>query len=175
MIQTLGARIAPSGGKSRIHGDYHLGQVLVVEGDFLIIDFEGEPERSIGERRRKLSPLKDVAGMLRSFDYAAQAALARATLDRPHDRDRLTPFARDWERRASSAFVAAYREAAAEGGFLPEDPAHVDALIELFSWQKALYELRYELAERPEWVVVPLAGLGQLLGDPLSSAPLETS
>jgi len=170
----LGGHLPPgiSGRKTRFHGDYHLGQVLVVEGDFLIIDFEGEPERPIAERRRKLSPLKDVAGMLRSFDYAAHAAVQRATIDRPHDRERLAPFARDWERRASDAFVASYREAAAGGGFLPEDPAHVDALIELFTWQKALYELRYELAERPEWVAVPLAGLAQLLGEPASSAAI---
>jgi len=151
--------------KTRFHGDYHLGQVLVVEDDFIIIDFEGEPERAPEERRRKLSPLKDVAGMLRSFDYAAEAALARVTVDRAHERERLVPFARDWERRVREAFLAGYREAAEGAGFLPHEEAALDALLSLYTWQKAFYELRYELAQRPEWVAVPLAGLAALLGE----------
>jgi maltose alpha-D-glucosyltransferase/alpha-amylase len=155
---------AGAGGlKTRFHGDYHLGQVLVVEDDFAIIDFEGEPERPSAERRRKLSPLKDVAGMLRSFNYAAEAALQRVTVDREQDRERLTPFARDWERRVREAFLSGYLEVAAEAGYLPADPADVDALLDLFVWQKALYELRYEIAQRPDWVPVPLRGIARLL------------
>ncbi len=156
---------ATTGLKTRFHGDYHLGQVLVTEDDFVIIDFEGEPERAPEERRRKLSPLKDVAGMLRSFDYAAEAALDRATVDREHVPEGLIAYARDWQQRVHDAFLSEYRTVAAGGGFLPEDPAHVDALLAHFCWQKALYELRYELAQRPDWVGVPLHGLARLLGE----------
>jgi maltose alpha-D-glucosyltransferase/alpha-amylase len=161
-VRTL-ARGATGGLKTRFHGDYHLGQVLVVEDDFLIIDFEGEPDRPPEQRRRKLSPLVDVAGMLRSFNYAAEAALQRATVDREHDRVRLVPFAEDWEQRVREAFLRGYRDAAAGSGLHAEDSAQRDELVELFCWQKACYELRYELAQRPEWVGVPLRGLLALL------------
>jgi len=154
---------AASGLKTRFHGDFHLGQVLVVENDYLIIDFEGEPERSPAERRRKLSPLKDVAGMLRSFDYAAETAVQHSVVNREQDYERLQPFARDWEQRVRAAFLAAYRDSAAGSGILPEGEADLAALVALFTWQKALYELRYELAQRPDWLVVPLRGLGRLL------------
>jgi maltose alpha-D-glucosyltransferase/alpha-amylase len=149
--------------KTRYHGDFHLGQVLVAENDVIVIDFEGEPARPMTERRSKHSPLRDVAGMLRSFDYAAHVALARVCADRPGDRARLEPEAREWERRASEVFLASYREAVDDSPGYPRDEAHARALIRLFALEKALYELRYELDNRPEWVDIPLRGLRILL------------
>jgi maltose alpha-D-glucosyltransferase/alpha-amylase len=145
--------------KTRYHGDYHLGQVLIAENDFIIIDFEGEPARPLAERRAKHSPLRDVAGMLRSFSYAASVALERSTAERPEAREALKPLARTWEQASSAAFLGAYREAAQGCLCLPSDPAHAQGLIALFTLEKALYELRYELDNRPDWVGVPLRGL----------------
>ncbi|EAR23433.1 Alpha amylase, catalytic region [Nitrococcus mobilis Nb-231] len=155
-----------TGLKTRLHGDYHLGQVLVVENDFIIIDFEGEPARPLAERRQKHSPLKDVAGMLRSFSYALHSALQHVTAERPADRERLVPFARDWERRATTAFLAGYAEGSQEAGIHPESIAAAWPLIALFTIEKALYELRYELDNRPAWVGIPVAGLRALLDQP---------
>ncbi len=149
--------------KTRYHGDYHLGQVLVVENDFVIIDFEGEPLRPLEQRRFKHSALKDAAGMLRSFSYAAFVALSRVTSERPDDAAVLEPFAKDWEQRAREAFMDGYQEAVAGCPVWPEDPSHANSLIELFTLEKALYELRYELDNRPAWVGVPLNGLLELL------------
>ncbi len=149
--------------KTRYHGDYHLGQVLLTENDFVIIDFEGEPARPIDERRIKHSPLRDVAGMLRSFSYAGAAALANGTAERPADRERLLPHAREWERISADAFLAGYRETAAD---CPSSPAAIAAchrLIRLFVMEKALYELRYELDHRLDWVGIPIDGLLSLL------------
>jgi maltose alpha-D-glucosyltransferase/alpha-amylase len=150
--------------KTRYHGDYHLGQVLVVHNDFLIIDFEGEPARPLAERRLKHSPLKDVAGMLRSFNYAAYAALYAMTSERPDDFPLLEPFARDWERQTRQAFMAGYEEAVKGCPVYPQDPDTAQRLIDLFGVEKALYELRYELDNRPAWVGVPLGGLLELFG-----------
>jgi maltose alpha-D-glucosyltransferase/alpha-amylase len=140
--------------KSRYHGDFHLGQVLLVEEDFVIIDFEGEPARSFEERRRKHSIVRDVAGMLRSFDYAAFQA-ARATLEpgsrSPLDLTLMTGQLRD---AACDAYLTGYRDAGAV-----EWDAASDRLLRLFLWEKALYEVRYELRSRPEWVGIPLIGL----------------
>lgn len=149
--------------KTRYHGDYHLGQVLVAKNDFIIIDFEGEPARTLEERRSKHSPLKDVAGMLRSFNYAGHAALTFATNDRPADLPSLEPFVRDWEQRTVEAFLSGYTEALADCPVYPADPANARALIDLFLLEKAFYELRYELDNRPDWVKVPLNGLAELL------------
>jgi len=149
--------------KTRYHGDYHLGQVLVVKDDFVIIDFEGEPARSLAQRRGKHSPLKDVAGMLRSFNYAAHAALLHTATDRPELLTVLEPFTRDWEQRTNAAFLAGYAAAAQDCPAYPADPASARALIELFVLEKAFYELRYELDNRPDWVAVPLGGLSQML------------
>jgi maltose alpha-D-glucosyltransferase/alpha-amylase len=146
--------------KSRYHGDYHLGQVLLSRLDFLIIDFEGEPARTFEERRAKHSPLKDVAGMLRSFNYARWTALRQA-LEGHADYDRLAPYAEDWEARARRAFLGAY-EQAARGAGLFEALEDVAPLLELFELEKALYELRYELNHRPGWVGIPLAGIRAL-------------
>jgi maltose alpha-D-glucosyltransferase/alpha-amylase len=151
--------------KTRYHGDYHLGQVLVVENDFVIIDFEGEPARSLEERRRKHSALKDVAGMLRSFNYAAFTALNQITQERPADFPLLEPFVRDWERRTVDAFLTGYRDGVADSPVYPEGPTYAQALIDQFVLEKAFYELRYELDNRPVWVGVPLSGLYEWLID----------
>jgi maltose alpha-D-glucosyltransferase / alpha-amylase len=146
--------------KTRYHGDYHLGQVLLVRNDFVIIDFEGEPARPLAERRAKHSPLKDVAGMLRSFNYASNVALKRGTSERPEDRAQFSPALRDWENKTRDAFLAGYRDGA--GDTYPE--AYAQQLIALFTLEKALYELRYELNNRPDWADVPIGGLLELAG-----------
>ncbi|HXV08531.1 MAG TPA: alpha-amylase, partial [Burkholderiales bacterium] len=147
--------------KCRYHGDYHLGQVLINRNDFVIADFEGEPGRSLPERRAKHSPLRDVAGMLRSFGYARATALSRATGERPEDLQQLEPPARQWESEARRAFLRAYQEATA-GGVLYRSVEQALSLIALFEIEKASYELRYELANRPDWVAIPLRGILEL-------------
>jgi maltose alpha-D-glucosyltransferase/alpha-amylase len=147
--------------KARHHGDYHLGQVLLSKNDFLITDFEGEPERTLEERRRKHSPLRDVAGLLRSFSYAAGAALARAATT-PDEEAKLAPLAADWEAQTRAAFIGAYDQSA-RGAGLYENEQDLQSLIALFELEKALYELRYELNNRPDWVRWPLAGITRLV------------
>jgi maltose alpha-D-glucosyltransferase/alpha-amylase len=147
--------------KIRHHGDYHLGQVLVSRNDFIIIDFEGEPGRTLEERRRKHSPLRDVAGMLRSFSYARAAALQRPTIT-PSSLDRLQALSAEWEKQTRETFLAAYDAAARDGG-LYASFADVRGLLRLFELEKALYELRYEMNNRPDWLAVPLRGVAQLL------------
>ncbi|CAN5756365.1 maltose alpha-D-glucosyltransferase [soil metagenome] len=160
------ARMQPAGLKTRLHGDLHLQQVLIVRDDFLIIDFEGEPQRTLAERRAKHSALRDVAGMLRSFDYARHTALQlRAQGSVEHER--LVPVARRWERRMREAFVDAYREVAVAGGLYASNAAFdatCQPLLDLFELEKALYELRYEIDNRPEWIGVPLAGIAAIAG-----------
>jgi maltose alpha-D-glucosyltransferase/alpha-amylase len=144
--------------KTRLHGDYHLGQVLVTRNDFVIIDFEGEPGRSLEERRAKRSPLHDVAGMLRSFGYAAAAAL-RAAANGDEERAALAPAVEPWRQQARAAFLSGYVKAS-EGS-----PLAV-GLLDLYEMEKALYELRYELNNRPDWVGIPLQGLLDLISRP---------
>jgi maltose alpha-D-glucosyltransferase / alpha-amylase len=151
-----------AGQRIRCHGDYHLGQVLVTEGDVVIIDFEGEPARPLAERRTKCSPLRDVAGMLRSFSYAALTGLHAATQTRPDDVERLVPWADLWEAWVGASFLRAYLAAVRGTSFLPSQPDDLDALLKLFLVDKAQYELGYELNSRPDWVHVPLAGLLRL-------------
>jgi maltose alpha-D-glucosyltransferase/alpha-amylase len=154
----------PVGLKTRIHGDLHLQQVLVCEDDFLIIDFEGEPSRPMAERRMRHSALRDVAGMLRSFDYAREAALQA---DATQDDGRRARHARHWERRARAVFLDTYRRAVVDGGLYREQDFDAAlALLELFEIEKALYELRYEIGNRPDWLGVPLAGLAAFVGEP---------
>jgi maltose alpha-D-glucosyltransferase/alpha-amylase len=150
---------SPTFTKTRFHGDFHLGQLLVVEHDFIVVDFEGEPSRPLEERRGKHSPLRDVAGMLRSFSYAAAFALDEATNDRPTDRPRAAAHMNRWERETSAAFLAAYARAVRGASAYPVEPDDVARLIELFVLEKALYEVRYELGSRPDWVRIPIAGL----------------
>jgi maltose alpha-D-glucosyltransferase/alpha-amylase len=172
-----GAGEAPQGLKIRIHGDYHLGQVLLTRNDFVIIDFEGEPGLSLDKRRAKQSPLRDVAGMLRSFGYVQLSALASVTHDET-EHAKLAPLARAWEAEVRDAFVAAYvaalAGAAASGAATPgatapgatAAPAIAvgalragQGLLGMFELEKALYELRYELGSRPGWAGIPLQGI----------------
>jgi len=149
--------------KTRYHGDYHLGQVLVVADDFKIVDFEGEPGRSFEERRPKSSPLRDIAGMVRSINYAAVAAMRGPTAERGEDTSALEPLAREWERGAVEAFLSGYRETIAGCPSYPRDPAQADRLLEHFILEKAFYEISYELANRPAWVRIPLEGIRSIL------------
>jgi maltose alpha-D-glucosyltransferase/alpha-amylase len=153
--------------KIRIHGDYHLGQVLRARGDFVVLDFEGEPARPPEERRELQSPLKDVAGMVRSFSYAAHAALSTCLARRPQDADTLEPWARVWSKFASAAFLAGYRAVAAGAAFLPADSHTFARLLDAFLVDKAFYELGYELNHRPTWARIPLLGLLALVREPV--------
>jgi maltose alpha-D-glucosyltransferase/alpha-amylase len=143
----------------RIHGDYHLGQVLRSRGDFVILDFEGEPARSLEERRAKHSPLKDVAGMLRSFSYASFAALTHYITRRPAELPQMEPWARLWESSVSAEFLRAWRETAGASPMVPAAHPHFNALLEIYTLDKALYELMYELNNRPAWIRIPLHGI----------------
>jgi len=145
--------------RTRIHGDYHLGQVLQVRTDYVIVDFEGEPGRTLDERRAKHSPLKDVAAMLRSLSYAAYASLINYAARRPEDFEKLEPWARLWERSAAAEFLRAYRETAAGAAFLPTDEGDLRGLLEVYWLDKVLYELSYELNNRPAWARIPLMGI----------------
>ena len=155
--------LEPTGARTRIHGDYHLGQVLWAEGDFYILDFEGEPARPLEERRSKESPLKDVAGMLRSFSYAAYAALFAHTAARKSEFDRLERWARLWRVWTSAAFLRGYVGAMQNTSVLPAAAPQQRALLDLFLLDKALYELHYELNNRPDWVRIPTRGIEELL------------
>lgn len=154
---------ADAGMRTRVHGDYHLGQVLRTKADFVILDFEGEPARTLAERRAKQSPLKDVAGMVRSFSYAAYVALLHYSSRRPEDFARLQPIADEWQRQIVKSFLNAYRQAMAGHGVVPQDSADFDGLLRLFLWQKVNYELLYELNNRPSWVRIPMAGMLDLM------------
>jgi maltose alpha-D-glucosyltransferase/alpha-amylase len=147
----------------RIHGDYHLGQVLRVKTDFVILDFEGEPARPLAVRRSKQCPLKDVAGMLRSFGYAAYAGLMNYTARHPEDVTGLEPWAQLWERSAATEFLRAYREAAQGADFLPPRQVDFRKLLNVFLLEKAVYEILYELNSRPAWVRIPLMGIMSLV------------
>ncbi len=155
--------------KIRVHGDYHLGQVLYTGKDFVIIDFEGEPGRSLAERRFKHSGLRDVASMVRSLDYAAFSALRTGSV-RPSDIEVLEPWARAWSGWMSAAFVGAYLTRVAESGLVPEDREQCAALLDYYLLDKCLYELDYEFNNRPDWVSIPLFGLVGLL-EPKLGAP----
>jgi maltokinase len=142
------------GGTGRVirgHGDFHLGQTLWTGDDWVILDFEGEPARSLPERRRKRSPLRDVAGILRSFSYAASAG--------PLLRGVVPPA--DWESRARAQFLEGYRETV-EQSLVPSGPS-MDKLLSVFELEKSVYELRYELNNRPDWVRIPVAGIVRML------------
>ncbi|HET7028057.1 MAG TPA: maltose alpha-D-glucosyltransferase [Candidatus Limnocylindrales bacterium] len=154
------------GQRTRIHGDLHLGQILSTGRDVLVIDFEGEPGRAIGERRLKRSPLVDVAGMLRSFDYAAGGSTVRPDSPagvREEDRAAIDRWARYWATNVSAAFLRAYRAATAGAPFLPASENEWEILLDAYVLDKALYELEYELNNRPEWVTIPIEGILRLL------------
>ncbi len=152
------------GARIRHHGDYHLGQVLEgSDGRWMIIDFEGEPARLLAERRAPDSPLRDVAGMLRSFAYAAATGAMES--GGVGTNPAVEARAARWERAVREAFLAGYQE---PGGapYLPADPAAASHLLMLFEMEKVFYELGYELNNRPDWVWIPLRGVGRLLGSP---------
>jgi maltose alpha-D-glucosyltransferase/alpha-amylase len=151
-------RMRDGGQRIRVHGDYHLGQVLRTEEDFVILDFEGEPARTLAERRARHSPLKDVAGMLRSFNYAATAALMAFAQSSTGAMDRLTPWAYAWQHWVSRAFLDAYRRTIGDSPIVPRGYDFA-TLLDAFTLEKALYELGYELNNRPEWTRIPLNAL----------------
>ena len=155
--------VGDAGLKLRIHGDFHLGQVVLSHRRWMILDFEGEPLRSIETRRRKHSPLKDIAGMLRSLNYAAAAMLFERTNPDADDWPRLSAWATAWEELARKRFLAAYRTGSHEGSFLPADDADFWRLLDFFEIEKALYELAYEKAHRPHWLRIPLQGIENVL------------
>ena len=142
---------APAGVKTRLHGDLHLGQVLICHDDFLLIDFEGEPQRTLAERRAKHSALRDVAGMLRSFDYARHAALHQSVTSGTGN-VRMARVARQWEQSMRAGFLRTYGEVAVAGGLYASvaDFEAAASLIDLFVLEKAFYELRYEMDNRPD-------------------------
>jgi maltose alpha-D-glucosyltransferase/alpha-amylase len=152
--------------RTRIHGDFHLGQVLYTGKDYVIIDFEGEPARPLTERRIKRSPIRDVAGMLRSFHYAAYTSLfghLGSAMVRREDLAALEPWARLWNVWISSTFLKSYLDHAMPAGFLPTAREELDILLNIYLLEKALYELGYELNNRPDWLRIPLTGILQLL------------
>lgn len=152
--------------RTRVHGDYHLGQVLAADDDFFIIDFEGEPARPLRERRIKSSPLQDVAGMLRSFHYAPYAVLLGQAPGVSFDADQrrsLDPWARLWYRWVSATFLKSYLATAGQAPFIPQSRGELRTLLDLYLLDKALYELAYELNNRPDWVRIPLEGVTQLV------------
>ena len=148
--------------RTRTHGDLHLGQVLWTSRDFIFIDFEGEPARPLNERRFKRTPLRDAAGMLRSFQYAAAAALQerRAAFD---DRDQLVAWLDVWTDAVTGAWLSGYREAAKDSTFLPADQEDLEVLLDFHLLEKCVYEIGYELDNRPDWLDLPLRGLLALL------------
>ncbi|HEX3765656.1 MAG TPA: maltose alpha-D-glucosyltransferase [Kofleriaceae bacterium] len=148
--------------RTRTHGDYHLGQVLWTGDNFVIIDFEGEPGRPLSHRRFKYNPLRDVAGMLESLRYAGVAEL-RSGRHRPEDVTRLEPWARAWSRWMSAAFLGGYLEAARGSRILPRSDADLVLLLEFFVLEKVVYEIGYELNNRPDWLEIPMRALLELL------------
>jgi maltose alpha-D-glucosyltransferase / alpha-amylase len=152
-----------SASKIRIHGDYHLAQALYTGKDFVIIDFEGEPARALSERRLKRSALRDVAGMLRSFDYLGQMVLRDQIILRKTDAAQLTPWIDAWSSAVSGMFLKAYLDVARGHIFLPGNDTEIEALLDIFVLDKAVYELGYELNNRLGWVDLPLKGLKNLM------------
>jgi maltose alpha-D-glucosyltransferase/alpha-amylase len=151
--------------KIRHHGDLHLGQILIVKDDIFIIDFEGEPRRTLEERRRKAPAARDVAGMIRSIDYSATAALERALKITSDEQGKLGAALGEWRDRASAAFLAGYRESVINAGLWPADRQDAERMLNFFLLEKAFYEIEYELAHRPDWLRVPLTGAIQILSE----------
>ncbi|EWY38891.1 alpha-amylase [Skermanella stibiiresistens SB22] len=156
--------------KTRYHGDYHLGQVLKAQNDWYIIDFEGEPAKSLDQRRAKQAPLRDVAGMLRSFNYAAWAAVKRVEEMQADAGSKVLGSALEWEQRASRAFIGAYHDAILGCPSYPADESVAKSLLDLFTLEKALYEIAYEAANRPTWLGIPIKGVTGILDAHAASA-----
>ena len=155
--------------KTRVHGDYHLGQVLWSLNDYILLDFEGEPAKSIEHRRAKHSPVKDVVGMMRSYSYAAFAALFEASQDRSSEFDRLLPWALSWDAWTSASFLRSYLEVTEGASFIPAERSQLAELLRCYMLDKALYELQYELNNRPTWVRIPLSAVAMLADRPATS------
>jgi maltose alpha-D-glucosyltransferase/alpha-amylase len=136
--------------------------MLIVKDDVVILDFEGEPRRSLAERRRKAPAARDVAGLIRSIDYSAIAALARALKSAPDEHGRIALALEDWRQRSVAAVLAAYREFMLDARLWPAEADDADRLLDFFLFEKACYELEYEMAHRPDWLRVPLAGVARI-------------
>ncbi|WPP50883.1 maltose alpha-D-glucosyltransferase [Catalinimonas niigatensis] len=149
--------------KIRTHGDYHLGQVLFTGRDFIILDFEGEPARAYSERRLKRSPLRDVAGMIRSFHYAAYNGLFRTEAFTKGEAEYLDEWAEQWYHYMSGIFMKAYIERCKGSNFLPDSQEDLDTLLQTFLLEKAVYELGYELNNRPSWATIPMKGIKYIM------------
>jgi len=164
-----------TGMRIRCHGDYHLGQVLYTGSDFVIVDFEGEPMRHLTERRIKRSPLRDVAGMIRSFHYAAYASLRvqMSTILRPEDLPRLEKWAESWYGWVSSTFLKSYHEMIKDAPILPQNHEDIRIFLKAYLLNKALYEINYELNNRPDWINLPIKGIMQLLHQDKETAEYE--
>jgi maltose alpha-D-glucosyltransferase/alpha-amylase len=161
----LGALLPPGidGLNIRHHGDFHLGQILIVKDDIFIIDFEGEPRRALDERRRKAPAARDVAGLIRSIDYSATAALERALKVAPDENGKLGAALAEWRDRSAAEFLATYRDTMTDQRLWPADPNAAEHMLNFFLLEKAFYEIEYELAHRPEWLRVPLMGMIRIL------------
>lgn len=149
--------------KIRIHGDYHLGQVLYTGKDFIIIDFEGEPARSLSERRLKQSALRDVAGMMRSFHYAAYGSAILRPGNHAADSQDSRQWTDLWYRCVSKIFLGSYLAAVGDAELIPKDTKDIRTLLDAFLLEKAIYEVGYELNNRPDWLIIAIKGTLQLL------------
>jgi maltose alpha-D-glucosyltransferase/alpha-amylase len=156
--------------KIRHHGDFHLGQMLIAKDDIFIIDFEGEPRRTLEQRRRKAPAARDVAGLIRSIDYSTTAALERALKVTPDDQGKLAAALNTWRDRATETFLGAYREAMGQARLWPGDPVAARRLLNFFLLEKAIYEIEYELAHRPDWLRVPLTGALRILSQQMEAS-----
>ncbi len=150
--------------KIRTHGDYHLGQVLWTGKDFVIIDFEGEPARAFSERRLKRSPLRDVAGMVRSFHYATYSSIMEPEFEQQRKEGKLEEWAESWYYHVTRMFLEGYLERVGKSNFIPEQKEDFKILMETFLLEKAVYELNYELNNRPDWLIIPLRGIKSIIG-----------
>lgn len=155
--------VTEPGLKTRAHADYHLGQVLLTGRGWMILDFEGEPARTLEERRAKTSPLRDVAGMLRSFNYAAIAALFERSEPDSEEWKRLAPWGDTWETLARERLIHGYLTRSHEGRFVPRDRDELMVMLDVFEIDKALYEVGYERGHRPDWLRIPLHGIAKRL------------
>ena len=160
--------------RARIHGDFHLGQVLYTGNDFAIIDFEGEPMRSIGDRRTKRSQIRDIAGMIRSFQYAAYSYMFKTVvLQKDRERDKVEKLVSVWSNAVSRIYLKSYVERVKGSKILPSDPNCLRTLLEAYLLEKAIYEVGYELNNRPDWALIPLRGVLELLESGSTTYRLE--
>jgi maltose alpha-D-glucosyltransferase/alpha-amylase len=149
--------------KIRHHGDFHLGQMLIVKEDIFIIDFEGEPRRTLAERRMKAPAARDVAGLIRSIDYSVSAALERSLKVKADNQGLLQTALAQWRDESTATFLAAYHAAMTDARLWPTEPAAAGNVLRFFLLEKAFYEIEYELAHRPDWLRVALNGALRVL------------